>query len=41
MIFGEYGLKGLFYWNEYYQKYSVDKNTGEIKRDRYKSNPII
>lgn len=33
MILGEYGLKGLLWCNEYYNDYSIDSKTGEIKKD--------
>ena len=33
---GEYGLKGLLYWKEYFYSYTCDPKTGEVKKNRFK-----
>lgn len=36
LILGEYGIKGLFWCKEYYNNYSLNSETGELKKDMEK-----
>lgn len=37
---GEFGLKGLLYWQDYFTDYSINEKTGEVRNDVHKVSPI-
>jgi len=35
LLLGEYGIKGLFYYKEYFYSYTCDKITGKVRKNKF------